>query len=216
MESAEGILTVMKQAGLEPNDDTYVTLMTCYAKQGDISNIRRIVKECEEKEIFLIDRDFLHIIYSLVESGNQQLVDEILPFLRKHNGFNQEATNLVFRLVNIGQEESAVKILKQMTPVMRQDQQAPSGNFFIKHLVHLSRPSDVIIKYTRMLHDEGLNEIALQRACEAALMSHKFDLALDLFEALQEMGVQIRPHFFWPLFASSTSETGNSKFEIMC
>jgi len=44
MESAEGIVAVMKQAGLEPNDDTYVTLMCGYARKGDIDNIKRIVK----------------------------------------------------------------------------------------------------------------------------------------------------------------------------
>jgi hypothetical protein len=44
MESAEGIISVMKQAGLEPNDDTYVTLMCGYARKGDIENIKRIVQ----------------------------------------------------------------------------------------------------------------------------------------------------------------------------
>jgi hypothetical protein len=44
MESAEGIIAVMKQAGLEPNDDTYATLMRGFAKKGDIENIKRIVK----------------------------------------------------------------------------------------------------------------------------------------------------------------------------
>jgi len=46
MESAEGILAVMKQAGLEPNDDSYVTLMCGYARKGDMENIRRIIKVC--------------------------------------------------------------------------------------------------------------------------------------------------------------------------
>ncbi|CAG7715983.1 unnamed protein product, partial [Allacma fusca] len=59
------MLSVMSQAGLEPNDDTYITLMTGYAKIGDIENVHRIVQECEEKEIFLVDRDFLNVIYTL-------------------------------------------------------------------------------------------------------------------------------------------------------
>lgn len=44
MESAEGMIAVMKQAGLEPNDDTYVTLMCGYARKGDLASISRIVK----------------------------------------------------------------------------------------------------------------------------------------------------------------------------
>jgi leucine-rich PPR motif-containing protein len=44
MESAEGMISVMKQAGLEPNDDTYVTLMCGFARKGDLQNINRIVE----------------------------------------------------------------------------------------------------------------------------------------------------------------------------
>ena len=44
MESAEGMLAVMRQAGLEPNDDTYTTLMSGYAQKGDVENVHRIAK----------------------------------------------------------------------------------------------------------------------------------------------------------------------------
>ncbi|ODN04280.1 Leucine-rich PPR motif-containing protein, mitochondrial [Orchesella cincta] len=206
MESAEGILTVMGQAGLEPNDDTYVTLMTCYAKQGDIQNVHRIVKECEQKEIFLIDRDFLNVVHSLAQNNHQGLIDEILPYLKKHTGFNQEATNVIFKLVNIGQEEVAYKVLKQMTPIVRQDEPIPSGNFFIKHLVQSSKPAEVIIKYCKALQDDGLNNYALSRATETALISRNFDLAVDLFEALKLYGYPLRQHYFWPMFASASNE----------
>lgn len=208
MESAEGILGVMKQAGLEPNDDTYVTLMTCYAKNGDIENVRRIVKDCEEKEIFLIDRDYLSVIYALAANNHNHLIDEVLPFLRKHSGFNQEATSLIFRLVNIGQEDVAFKIIKEMTPIVRQEGPVPSGNFFIKHLVQLGRPSETIIKYCKALQDEQLNVFALGRACEFALTEKKFELAMELIEAAKDNGLPIRQHYFWPFFAAAKSDRG--------
>ena len=34
MESAKGVISVMSQAGLEPDGDTYTTLLCAYAKQG--------------------------------------------------------------------------------------------------------------------------------------------------------------------------------------
>jgi len=77
MESAEGILGVMKQAGLEPNDDSYATLMRGYAKKGDLENIRRIVAECEQQEIFLVDRDFLEVIFTLASSKHNDLVKDV-------------------------------------------------------------------------------------------------------------------------------------------
>lgn len=208
MESAEGILTVMQQAGLEPNDDTYVTLMTSYAKQGDLKNIQRIVKECEEKEIFLIDRDFLKTIAALAENNHDHLIDDILPYLKKHSGFNQEATNLIFRLINLGHEETAYKMLKQLTPLSRQGSQMPSGNFFIKHLIRIAKPADVVIKYCKALQADQLHDYALIRAAEFALLAQKFDLAVDLFNALSTEGHSIRQHYFWPMFAQAKSEKG--------
>jgi len=182
--------------------------MTCYAKQGDIQNVHRIVKECEEKEIFLIDRDFLNVIHSLAENNQHALIDEVIPYFKKHSGFNQEATNLIYRLINIGQEDVAYKILKQMTPVIRQNEAVPSGNFFIKHLVQLSRPAEVIIKYCKALSDDGLNKYALSRAAETALVAKNSDLAVDLFEAMKIYGYPLRHHYFWPLLSYASNEQG--------
>ncbi len=109
MESAEGMIPVMRQAGLEPNDDTYVTLMCGYARKGDMESVNRIVKECNEKDVHLIDRDFMNVIYTLAANGHEVLVESVLPMLRKQTGFNQDATNLVLRLTSIGQIDVAYR-----------------------------------------------------------------------------------------------------------
>ncbi|CAG7724718.1 unnamed protein product [Allacma fusca] len=206
MESAEGMLSVMSQAGLEPNDDTYIILMTGYAKIGDIGNVHRIVKECEEKEIFLVDRDFLNVIYTLATSEKDHLIDEVVPYLRKHSGFNQDATNVILRLVNAGKTEVGYKILQLMPRGMRQDEYMPSGNFFIKQMILSSTPSTTIIKYCREMCDSGLNKNALSLACEIALTNKKLEKAVDLLAALKESGFPMRQHYFWPFFAGKRTE----------
>lgn len=42
MESSEGILTVMKGAGIEPGPDTYLSLLNVYAEKGDIDKIKEV------------------------------------------------------------------------------------------------------------------------------------------------------------------------------
>lgn len=42
MESAEGILNVMRGAGIEPGPDTYVALLNSYAEKGDIENLKQV------------------------------------------------------------------------------------------------------------------------------------------------------------------------------
>lgn len=42
MDSAEGILSVMKGAGIEPGPDTYLSLLNVYAEKGDIAKIKQV------------------------------------------------------------------------------------------------------------------------------------------------------------------------------
>ncbi len=57
MDSAEGILSVMKGAGIEPGPDTYLSLLNMYAEKGDIAKIKQVcdyggwnwlIRECYE------------------------------------------------------------------------------------------------------------------------------------------------------------------------
>ena len=42
MENAENILTVMREAGIEPSADTYLALLNAYAEKGDIDRVRQV------------------------------------------------------------------------------------------------------------------------------------------------------------------------------
>ena len=59
------------------------------------------------------------------------------------------------------------------------------------------------------MEQEGLNNFALVKACESALLSDNFEKAFDLLEALKESGFPIRQHYFWPFFAGKRTEKGN-------
>ena len=80
MESAEGILSVMQQAGLEPSNETYTTLMCGYAAKGDMNGISKVIETCEKKDIFLADRDLLEVVYILAINNKSELVDSVSDF----------------------------------------------------------------------------------------------------------------------------------------
>lgn len=42
MENAENILSVMRDAGIEPGPDTYVALLNAYAANGNINKIEEV------------------------------------------------------------------------------------------------------------------------------------------------------------------------------
>lgn len=80
MESAEGVLNVMKESNLEPSSDTYTLLASGYAKKGDIARVVDVIDTCENKEIYLSDKDYLDIVYALVISGHGDKVDQVNLF----------------------------------------------------------------------------------------------------------------------------------------
>lgn len=77
LESAHGILGVMRQAGLEPSNETYTTLLCGYAKKGDMGAIEKLMEECEAKDTFLTDKDVLEIVYISAINKHTDLVDKV-------------------------------------------------------------------------------------------------------------------------------------------
>uniref|UniRef100_A0A0A1WFA5 Leucine-rich PPR motif-containing protein, mitochondrial n=1 Tax=Zeugodacus cucurbitae TaxID=28588 RepID=A0A0A1WFA5_ZEUCU len=206
LESAKGILSVMKQANLEPSADTYSTLLCCYARHGDIDAILRTLDECEKAEIILLDKDLLDIVYALSVNGHADKVDPVLARLRISTGFNQDAVNIILRLINKGFEDVGLQILRTMPRATRPDGQlVDTGNFFIKQLVKVNRPIDKILSICKVLQDEGLNPKALLIATEAGLSNGAISNALPLLRELKKAGLPIRQHYFWPLICSAES-----------
>ncbi|KAH8295864.1 hypothetical protein KR018_004809 [Drosophila ironensis] len=203
LESAKGILGVMKQAGLEPSPDTYTTLLCAFARHGDIAAVKETLAECEQKEIILLDKDVLDVIYTLTVHGNGEHVDELLTKLRLSPGFNQDAVNVILRLVNKGHEDVGLKLLRVMPRTSRVNgEPVDVGAFFIRQLVKANRPVEKILSICKTLQAEGLNPKALTIATEAGLTNGVVNNALPLLQEMKNAGLPIRQHYFWPLICS--------------
>ncbi|KAH8419302.1 hypothetical protein KR222_004215, partial [Zaprionus bogoriensis] len=206
LESAKGILGVMKQAGLEPSADTYTTLLCAFARHGDIEALHATLAECEPKEIILLDKDLLDIVYTLTVNGHGDQVDAVLAKLRISPGFNQDAINIILRLVNNGYEDVALKVLRLMPRGTRPSgEPVDVGVFYIRQLVKANRPVEKILSICRTLQAEGLNPKALTIATEAGLTHGAMNNALPLLQEMKNLGLPIRQHYFWPLFCSVKS-----------
>lgn len=199
----------MKQAGLEPTSDTYTTLLCSFAKVGDIAAITSTLDACEQNELYLLDKDLFDVIYTLAINGHAAHVDAILPRLRKSAGYNQDAVNLILRLTNRGQEQTAFAVLKTMPRGSRPDGElTDTGAFFIKQLIRARRPKESVLSICEELQASGLNTKAYLVAIEAAVIGGSVELSLPLLKQLKLTGQPIRQHYFWPLIcAQATSGT---------
>ncbi|XP_062545497.1 leucine-rich PPR motif-containing protein, mitochondrial [Armigeres subalbatus] len=204
LESATGILAVMAQAGLQPSADSYTTLLCGYARKGDVDYIIKTLETCEQKEIYLLDKDLLEIVYSLATNGYGENVDPLMAKIRKQAGFNQDAVNVILRLINRGQENTAMKVLKKMPRATRNDGElANTGGFLVKQLVKAKRPVASILAICEELQSSGLNVNAYFIALETALKNGIVDSAYALLKAINEQNQPIRQHYFWPLLCAS-------------
>lgn len=84
MQSAEGVLNVMKESNLEPTSDTYTLLASGYAKNGDIAKVVDVLDTCETKEIYFSDKEYLDIVYSLAINGHGDKIDHVSIFIIFH------------------------------------------------------------------------------------------------------------------------------------
>lgn len=207
----------MAQAGLEPSADTYTTLLCGYAKVGNMEKINELINESDQKEIYLLDKDYLDIVYSLAINGHSQFVPDILSKLRKAIGYNQDAINLILRLINKNQDVAAFQVLKTVVRSQRPDGTFMSvGNFFIRQLVKVNSDVGIIVSYSKRLEEEGMYERGILLATESSLELGKEELAYALIEHLRKEGISIRQHFFWPLIVSKAHDpSGKGIVEVL-
>ncbi|KAG4070373.1 hypothetical protein HA402_006515 [Bradysia odoriphaga] len=206
IKSAIDILSAMKQAGLEPTSATYTHLLCGYAKHGMTDEILSTLDKGEANEIHLLDKDLFKIIYKLAENGHSDFVDNIIPRLRKLPGYNQNAENVIARLVmaKCGKSEDvAFKILKTMSPTTRPDGEPfEIGAFFIRKLIKSGYPTTKILPICKELQQTGLNNRAMLIAAEMAAQCGDVDTAMTFFRKAEQNGLPLRQEHFWPLICA--------------
>lgn len=206
----------MKQAGLEPSADTFTTLLCGYAKNGNMEEINKILDKCEKDEIFLLDKDLMDVIYVLATNGHANQVDGLIKRFRKGAGFNQDAVNLILRLVNKGQEEVAYKVLCEMPRGIRQNgETTDTGIFMIRQMVKARRPLETIKQICSKMEKDNLNERPYLFAVESCLNYGELASAVPLMHEIKEKGYQIKQHYFWPLLCAAATKSVDDVLHIL-
>lgn len=133
-------------------------------------------------------------------------MEELIPHLHKGVGYNQDVCNIILKLINKGQEQTAKKIMKTMAKSTTIEDTPFKGAFFVKQLLKLNKPADEVIETCRELQDEGLVPNAFFIATEGALQHGQAELAQKLFKELKKGGLEIRQHYYWPLLVAKGKE----------
>ncbi|TSK42158.1 Leucine-rich PPR motif-containing protein, mitochondrial [Bagarius yarrelli] len=219
MESAENILSVMRGAGIEPGLDSYLALLVAYAELGDMTKIKETMNTAESKDVILMDRDIMQVLFHLVKAGHQQYVPELVACMRHEKGYVPDAMNLCLSLITQGFEDSAFVVLKSFPSLQTELQDSETlnmGNFFLRHCVNMNKSPEKLVSYCKQLKEANLHSSPLQFTLYCALESKNTGVcvcvcvlskavnvfvitAVEVMKKMKEDGLPIRPHYFWPL-----------------
>uniref|UniRef100_T1IT81 Pentacotripeptide-repeat region of PRORP domain-containing protein n=1 Tax=Strigamia maritima TaxID=126957 RepID=T1IT81_STRMM len=194
---AKNILNAMRKSGLEPGIRSYSPILNLFAVKGDMQSMRQMFEIMEKKNVFLLDKHYLDIIYHLAKNCHTQ---HIMKMMNKFVAFNQDCMTCIVKLVNCDQDEIALQLLNEMTPTtLSNGYVLPCGGFLIRQLVRVERPVDKIIRICADLKSRGVNKIALETATQNALIHEKTGHAFAFIMAMKNEGLPVRTHYFWPI-----------------
>ena len=110
---SHGMLKVMKQWGLPPSQETYLTLACGFAKAGDWETVEEIMSECNSQGVGFHDSHYLELVYVVSEGSHKEHIAKLLALTHPETeAFRSMASHLVVRLVNSGHDDVAYNLVQ--------------------------------------------------------------------------------------------------------
>ncbi|KAJ8735797.1 hypothetical protein PYW07_007417 [Mythimna separata] len=210
----EEVLTMMRSLNVEPSIDTFTATARALAwnKKPDVM-LEEMVKarkkgfQFQESHIMEIVKTLAHVgLYQDIAKTLTFLPEEILQTPSISPLMQSVSTQLVFQ----NHPLAALEIYKclPLPSFGPKDDQGLHGRSLVRDCVKAAMPSSIVGLITQELMSSGRNPIALQNACEAALQLGKVPLALDLMTRMKQLGITLRPHYFWPILVHNSKSYG--------
>ncbi|XP_058808369.1 leucine-rich PPR motif-containing protein, mitochondrial-like [Phymastichus coffea] len=198
----------MEKNGVQLTVKTYSILLYIYANRGEIDNIRKTLKECEAKDVWVPDKALLRIIHNLSIHGFPQYIDEILALTRRGNVYLSEATKIIYKLIEEHHYEPAFKIYQTLP----ENRKITGGNIFLQALINSDAPLERSVEYCRLMEIKKLNHKAFLLAVQKNA-NDVYHSSIKLLKAWKQLGGVIRADYFFPIL-KAYGEAGQNK-EIM-
>ncbi|KAJ0182327.1 hypothetical protein K1T71_001696 [Dendrolimus kikuchii] len=208
------VFTMMKSLKLEPSINTYTATARALVWNKKENLMFEELEKARQNGLEFGEEHIMEIVKTLAAIALYGPIPKVLKYLPAKTlntpsispYMQSTCTWLVFQNHPI----PALEIYKclPLPSFGPKDDQGLHGRSLVRDCVKASLPSSVIGLITQDLMSSGRNPIALQNAAEAALQLGKDPLALDLFMRMQQLGIPIRPHYFWPILLHSSKTYG--------
>ncbi|XP_075976120.1 leucine-rich PPR motif-containing protein, mitochondrial-like [Anticarsia gemmatalis] len=214
LENISEVFTMMKSLKIEASIDTYTALVRALAWNKKPTLALDKMREAERAGLLFMESHVMEIVKTFAAVGLYTHITQVLKFLPEETlskpSISPYMQSVTTQLVFQNQPIAALEIYKclKVPSFGPNDDQGLHGRSLVRDCVKAAMPASVIGLITQELMSSGRNPIALQNAAEAALQLGKVPLALDMLGRMKQMGIPLRPHYFWPLLLHSSRSYG--------
>ena len=189
MARSHGGFKVMKQWGSAPSQETYLTLACAYAKQGDMSNVEKVIAASQAQGLGFRDGDFLELVYIFSECGHKEHIGKLLALTHPETEqFSSMASLLVVRLVNSGHDDVAYNLVQYTV-----DHSSGKGGTevcteFLEQIVRVGTPVAKLLWIVNDMAKKKLLKRGLDKMVDISIKHKNFSLSSKLAEILVSEG----------------------------
>ncbi|XP_015520540.2 leucine-rich PPR motif-containing protein, mitochondrial [Neodiprion pinetum] len=208
IDQAHAVMKTMEAAGIEPSADTFFVLLRGYAYKGDIENLTRILKTSN-----LNATQIMSIVRTLSLSGNGDYISRVIQYLPQMTDITFKSISYtIVELTYSGLAKDAFKVINCFRILDGASDTSLNDltDIFLYEIVKAETSIVEVFEICESLMSSTKNSSPLLRVTEAALRLQKQDIALRAFEIMKNQGIEIRPHFYWPLLVNTASTKGET------
>lgn len=191
-----------------PVDKLYNKLAHEYATQGDIPNLVKILNDEPQNGTSLVE-----IIKSLSVSGNGRHISTIMTFLMpSFLTIKSEINKLIMDLVRVDRVADAYMIINCIGLNDKTAEHVKSFiDNFLTQLITMNAPVNDVTEFASNFVKSGHDPMALTNIAEMSLKLGREKQTFSIFGAMRQMGIEIRPHYYWPLLINAQRNEGEVK-----
>ncbi|XP_048489346.1 leucine-rich PPR motif-containing protein, mitochondrial [Plutella xylostella] len=214
LQNISEVLIMMKSLKIDQTIDTCTAIARAYAWNRKDKQMLEEMNKTTALGLSFDEKHIMEIVKTLAFLSHYDPIPKVLQFLPESTlkcpSISSYMQSVCTLLVFQNHPLPALEIYKclPLPSFGPRDDTGLHGRSLVRDCVKASLSTSVITLITQELMSSGRNIIALQCACEAALQYGKVPMALDLFIRMRQMGMPIRPHYFWPILLHSSASYG--------
>ncbi|XP_060804000.1 leucine-rich PPR motif-containing protein, mitochondrial [Amyelois transitella] len=208
------VLSMMKSLKFETTVDTYTAVVRALACNKQPAHMFNELDKGVRSGVKFEEAHIMEIVKTAAEFGLYETIPKILRYLPEETlktpSISPYMQSVSTTLVYQNHPIAALEIYKclPLPSFGPKDDKGLHGRSLVRDCVKASIPSSIIGLITQELMASGRNPIAIQNASEAALQQGKVPLALDMFMRMKQLGLPLRPHYFWPVLLQNSKSYG--------